>query len=109
MVQVGASGICRSDWHAWPGTTRTSSCRTSPATSWPGTVAAVGAGVRDWAVGDRVTVPFVCACGTCAAVPGGTTRSARGRPSPASPHWGSLAEYVALDAADVNLVACPTS
>ena len=30
-----------------------------------GTVAAVGGEVREWAVGDRVTHPFVSACGTC--------------------------------------------
>ena len=27
---------------------------------------AVGAGVRHWREGDRVTLPFVCGCGQCA-------------------------------------------
>src|SRR3712207_8177021 len=30
-----------------------------------GVVSAVGAGVTRWAVGDRVTVPFVEGCGAC--------------------------------------------
>src|SRR6476661_7971803 len=53
LVRVGATGVCRSDWHAWVGH------------DLAGTVAGVGADVRGWSVGDRVTVPFVCACGSC--------------------------------------------
>ena len=50
------------------GTTRTSSCRTCPGTSWPARWPRSATGVRGWAVGDRVTVPFVNACGTLRAV-----------------------------------------
>jgi len=38
-----------------PGTT-TSRCRTSRATSSPGVITVIGPGVRNWSVGDRVTV-----------------------------------------------------
>ena len=31
-----------------------------------GRISTVGSGVRDWAVGDRVLVPFQLSCGTCA-------------------------------------------
>ena len=36
VVEVGATGVCRSDWHGWQGHDRTYGCRTSPDTSSPG-------------------------------------------------------------------------
>ena len=67
-----------------------------------------GRGVARLAAGDRVTVPFVCACGQLPAVPGRRPAGVRAPDaSPGSPHWGSFAELVALDHADVNLVALP--
>jgi alcohol dehydrogenase len=72
-----------------------------------GTVAAVGARVRNWAVGARVTVPFVCACGRCAPCREGAGQVCLNQTQPGFTHWGSLAEQVALDAADVNLVRLP--
>jgi alcohol dehydrogenase len=72
-----------------------------------GTVAAVGEGVRGWAVGDRVTVPFVNACGRCAQCAAGEHQVCARQTQPGFTRWGSLAELVAVDAADVNLVALP--
>ena len=66
VVRVAASGICRSDWHAWQGHDPDIVLPHVPGHELAGTVAAVGTGVREWSVGDRVTVPFVNACGTCA-------------------------------------------
>ena len=87
-------------------TTPTSSCRTCPATSWPARWPRSAPGVRGWSVGDRVTVPFVCACGSLRAVPRtGDQQVCLRQTQPGFTHWGSLAELVALDAADVNLVA----
>jgi alcohol dehydrogenase len=60
-----------------------------------------------WRVGDRVTVPFVNACGRCAQCAAGEHQVCSRQTQPGFTHWGSLAEYVALDAADVNLVAVP--
>nr|WP_231930727.1 alcohol dehydrogenase catalytic domain-containing protein [Micromonospora coriariae] len=41
-----------------------------------GVVTEVGAGIRGWRRGDRVTAPFVCACGQCpACVAGDHTRT----------------------------------
>jgi alcohol dehydrogenase len=60
-----------------------------------------------WRVGDRVTVPFVCACGSCAACAAGEQQVCERQTQPGFTQWGSFAEYVALDHADVNLVAVP--
>ena len=90
------------------GTTRTSRrCRTSRGTSWPGRSSAVGADVRRWRAGDRVTVPFANACGTCPTCAQGNHQICDDQRQPGFTHWGAFAELVALDWADVNLVALP--
>src|SRR4051794_5298487 len=107
VVRVGATGICRSDWHGWQGHDPDVVLPHVPGHELAGTVAAVGTDVRRWAVGDRVTVPFVNACGRCAQCAVGDHQVCVRQTQPGFTHWGSLAEYVALDAADVNLVAVP--
>ncbi|MFL6095226.1 MAG: zinc-binding dehydrogenase [Blastococcus sp.] len=107
VVRVAASGICRSDWHAWQGHDPDVVLPHVPGHELAGTVAAVGETVRHWAVGDRVTVPFVNACGSCAQCAAGDQQVCARQTQPGFTHWGSMAELVALDAADVNLVAVP--
>lgn len=106
VVRVVATGLCRSDWHAWAG---------HDDITWPhvpghelaGEVVEVGAGVVRWAVGDQVTVPFVCGCGRCSWCRSGNAQVCPDQEQPGFTHWGSFAEYVALHAADTNLVAVP--
>ncbi|CAB4904368.1 MAG: alcohol dehydrogenase catalytic domain-containing protein [Actinobacteria bacterium] len=107
VVEVGASGVCRSDWHGWSGHDPDVVLPHVPGHELAGTVAAVGADVRGWSVGDRVTVPFVCACGSCAPCREGAGQVCLRQTQPGFTHWGSFAQLVALDAADVNLVALP--
>src|SRR3954449_8763325 len=107
VVRVAASGMCRSDWHAWQGHDPDVVLPHVPGHELAGTVAAVGSGVRNWRVGARVTVPFVNACGSCAQCAAGEQQVCTRQTQPGFTHWGSLAELVALDAADVNLVAVP--
>jgi alcohol dehydrogenase len=54
-----------------------------------------------------VTVPFICACGRCASCAAGDQQVCSRQTQPGFTHWGSFAEYVAIDHADVNLVALP--
>jgi D-arabinose 1-dehydrogenase-like Zn-dependent alcohol dehydrogenase len=107
VVEVAASGICRSDWHAWQGHDPDVAVPHVPGHELAGEIAAVGAGVRRWSVGDRVTVPFVNACGRCTVCAAGEHQVCPHQTQPGFTHWGSLAEHVALAAADVNLVALP--
>jgi alcohol dehydrogenase len=107
VVRVAASGICRSDWHGWQGHDPDVVLPHVPGHELAGTVVAVGAGVTRWAPGDRVTVPFVNACGRCEQCAAGDHQVCARQTQPGFTHWGSLAEFVALDAADVNLVAVP--
>jgi D-arabinose 1-dehydrogenase-like Zn-dependent alcohol dehydrogenase len=107
VVRVGATGVCRSDWHGWQGHDSDIVLPHVPGHELAGTVEAVGAEVRDWQAGDRVTVPFVCACGRCAQCATGNHQVCERQTQPGFTHWGSFAELVALDAADVNLVRLP--
>lgn len=107
VVRVVATGMCRSDWHAWAGHDDDVSFPHVPGHELAGEVAEVGTGVTRWRVGDRVTVPFVCGCGRCTWCRGGDAQVCPDQEQPGFTHWGSFAEYVALHAADTNLVAIP--
>ncbi|WP_459971415.1 alcohol dehydrogenase catalytic domain-containing protein [Nocardioides pyridinolyticus] len=106
VVRVVATGLCRSDWHAWAGHDDIAFPHV-PGHELAGEVVEVGAGVTRWQVGDRVTVPFVCGCGRCVWCLDGNAQVCPDQEQPGFTHWGSFAEYVALHAADSNLVALP--
>src|SRR5690606_33133042 len=61
------------------------------------------------AVGDRVTVPFVCGCGTCAYCASGDAQVCPHQQQPGFDLPGSFAQYVAVPAARANVVALPES
>ncbi|ULR50747.1 zinc-dependent alcohol dehydrogenase family protein [Streptomyces deccanensis] len=107
LVRVEATGLCRSDWHGWQGHDPDITLPHVPGHELAGVVEETGAAVTAWRPGDRVTVPFVCACGTCAACAAGDQQVCERQTQPGFTHWGSFAQYVALDHADVNLVALP--
>jgi D-arabinose 1-dehydrogenase-like Zn-dependent alcohol dehydrogenase len=108
VVRVEAAGLCRSDWHGWIGhDPDIAALPHVPGHELAGTVVAVGADVARWREGDRVTVPFVCACGTCGTCLTGDHQICDRQRQPGFTHWGAFAELVALDWADVNLVALP--
>jgi len=105
VVRVEATGLCRSDWHGWQGHDPDITLPHVPGHELAGVIEEVGPRVTAWRPGDRVTVPFVCACGTCRACAAGDQQVCERQTQPGFTHWGSFAEYVALDHADVNLVA----
>ncbi|MEU1919500.1 zinc-dependent alcohol dehydrogenase family protein [Streptomyces albogriseolus] len=107
VVRVEATGLCRSDWHAWQGHDPDVTLPHVPGHELAGVVETAGPRVTRWRAGDRVTVPFVCACGSCPACAAGDQQVCERQTQPGFTHWGSFAQYVALDHADVNLVAVP--
>ena len=72
-----------------------------------GEIEAVGGKVSKWKVGDRVTLPFVCGCGICPQCVSGNHQVCDNQFQPGFTHWGSFAEYVAIQRADINLVHLP--
>lgn len=109
VVNVSATGICRSDWHGWMGHDPDISLPHVPGHELVGVVESVGGMVERWHEGDRVTVPFVGGCGHCEECNSGNQQVCRNQFQPGFTHWGSFAELVAIDYADVNLVAVPES
>ena len=109
LLEVKASGIYRSDWHGWMGHDRDIVLPHVPGHEFAGIIREVGKGVKNWKVGDRVTVPFVCACGTCPSCHSGNQQICDNQYQPGFTHWGSFAQYVAVHRADSNLVVLPES
>lgn len=108
VIAVEATGLCRSDWHGWRGhDPDIRALPHVPGHELAGVVSAVGRGVTRWQPGDRVTVPFVCACGHCPACAAGEQQVCERQAQPGFTTWGSFAEYVAIGNADVNLVRLP--
>ncbi|WP_332914230.1 alcohol dehydrogenase catalytic domain-containing protein [Algoriphagus boritolerans] len=109
ILEVQATGLCRSDWHGWMGHDSDIRLPHVPGHEFAGIIQEVGKGVKNWKVGDQVTVPFVCACGICSTCQSGNHQICDDQFQPGFTHWGSFAEYVAVHRAETNLVRIPES
>lgn len=108
VIEVRATGVCRSDWHGWQG--HDPDIKTLPHVpghEFAGVVSEVGGGVKDWQAGDRVTMPFVAGCGRCPECESGNAQVCDNQFQPGFTAWGTFAEYVAVPYADENLVRLP--
>ncbi len=109
VLEVKATDLCRSDWHGWMGHDPTITPPHVPGHEIAGLVAGVGSNVKQWTLGDRVTLPFVCGCGQCPQCTAGHPQVCDHQFQPGFTAWGSFAEYVAIEYADRNLVRLPAS
>ncbi len=107
VIKIEATGLCRSDWHGWMGHDPDIRLPHVPGHELAGTIAATGRGVLRYKIGDRVTVPFVSGCGRCFECSSGNNQVCEAQFQPGFTHWGSFAEYVAIDFAEQNLVHLP--
>ena len=106
VVRVGATGICRSDWHAWRGHDPVP-LPMIPGHEFAGTVVQVGPLVTGLSVGARVTAPFVLGCGRCELCRSGQGQVCPDQDQPGFTIPGSFAELLALPRADFNVVPLP--
>lgn len=106
VLDVLATGVCRSDWHAWRGHDPVPLPHV-PGHEFAGRVSRVGPAVAGFAVGDVVTAPFVNGCGRCGYCAAGEAQVCPDQTQPGFTHAGSFAEQVAVRAADTNLVRLP--
>ena len=107
VLRVKATGLCRSDWHGWMGHDPDIKLPHVPGHEIAGVIEAVGKNVARWKIGDRVTLPFVCGCGDCPQCMSGNHQVCDNQFQPGFTHWGSFAEFVAINYADINLVRLP--
>jgi alcohol dehydrogenase len=107
VVQVKACGVCRSDWHAWTGADPDVSAPHVPGHEFAGVVDEVGAACHRFTTGDRVTAPFVLACGQCPDCLGGDPTVCNRQFVVGFSGWGAFAERIAVPRADFNLVPLP--
>jgi alcohol dehydrogenase len=107
VLEVKASGLCRSDYHGWRGADPDIVLPHVPGHELAGVIAAVGADLAGWSVGERVTLPFCCGCGTCPACLAEQTQICDRHFQPGFTAFGSFAQFVAIPYAAVNLVRLP--
>jgi len=107
VVTVHATGVCRSDWHAWQGHDDSVHLPHVPGHEFAGVVREVGEEVTRFAVGDRVTAPFILSCGRCEQCLAGAPQVCPEQQQPGFDLQGSWAEQVLVIEADHNLVALP--
>ena len=109
VVEVRATGVCRSDWHGWMGHDPDIVVPHVPGHEFAGVVVEVGPDVARFGGGERVTTPFVSGCGACPECSAGDQQVCRQQTQPGFTHWGSFAQLVVVHHADVNLVSLPES
>ncbi|MBT8258092.1 MAG: zinc-dependent alcohol dehydrogenase family protein [Bacteroidia bacterium] len=107
VLEVLATGMCRSDWHGWMGHDPDIVLPHVPGHEIAGRIIEVGNKVRNFKTGERVTLPFVCGCGSCRECQSGNQQVCDYQSQPGFTHWGSFAEKVRIDYADTNLVRLP--
>jgi D-arabinose 1-dehydrogenase-like Zn-dependent alcohol dehydrogenase len=111
VVRVGASGICRSDWHIWneDWTWMGLNLRLPTVLGHEvgGVVEEVGPDVRTVRMGDRVTIPFHEADGTCPYCRAGHQNLCDHEVIPAIHRSGGWAQYITVTAADLNCIRLP--
>jgi D-arabinose 1-dehydrogenase-like Zn-dependent alcohol dehydrogenase len=111
VVRVEASGVCRSDWHfwnqdlAWMGFNLALPANTGHEVG--GVVEEIGRNVRGIKVGDRVTIPFHEADGTCLQCRAGYQNICDHVIIPGVQRLGGWAQYVTVTAADLNCIKLP--
>lgn len=109
VLKVEACGVCRSDHHGWSGVDPDVALPHVPGHEFAGTVIAVGPGCRMFRLGDRVTAPFILACGDCPDCRAGEPTICNHQHVVGFSGWGAFAEMLAVPRADFNLVKLPDS
>ncbi len=107
VIAVRACGVCRSDHHAWKGVDPDVVLPHVMGHEFAGEVIEHGPDCEGFAVGDRVTAPFIIACGVCEVCQAGQATACDRQDVIGFTRWGAFAELVAVPRADFNLVRLP--
>lgn len=104
VVRIEAAGICRSDVHYRSGTRPVPRLPLVPGHEIAGTVIAIGDGVVDRAVGDRVCLHYLVTCGTCPACARGAEQFCEVGTMLGLDRQGGYAEQIAVPARNAHPV-----
>ena len=110
IIQVMATGVCRSDWHGWKGhddDIRSHGFPFIPGHELSGIIVEIGQSVKKLKIGDRVAIPFILSCGSCAECHVDKPTVCLKQSQPGFTMYGSFAEYVEITRADRNLRILP--
>jgi alcohol dehydrogenase len=107
LLKVEACGVCRSDHHGWSGADPDVALPHVPGHEFAGTVLEAGPACRGFRAGDRVTAPFILACGHCPDCRAGEPTVCNHQHVVGFSGWGAFAELLAVPRADFNLVKLP--
>jgi len=110
LIQVQATGVCRSDWHGWKGHDGdiiAHGLPFVPGHEFSGIIVSKGKGVQKLSLGDRVAVPFILSCGSCRYCSKSQPTICAKQEQPGFTQFGSFAEYVAIPRADRNVRRLP--
>jgi alcohol dehydrogenase len=110
IIQVMATGVCRSDWHGWKGhddDIRSHGFPFIPGHELSGIIVEIGRSVKKLKIGDRVAIPFILSCGSCAECHVDKPTVCLKQSQPGFTMYGSFAEYVEITRADRNLRILP--
>ncbi|MBB3064950.1 zinc-dependent alcohol dehydrogenase family protein [Limibacillus halophilus] len=107
VVSVEACGVCRSDWHGWTGADPDVQAPHVPGHEFAGRIVEVGPECRNFSLGDRVTAPFILACGQCPVCRAGDPTICADQFVLGFSGWGAFAQLAAVPHADFNLVTLP--
>ena len=107
VIKVAATGMCRSDWHGYVGHDRDIKLPHVPGHEFSGEIHQLGSEVKNFQIGQRVTVPFINGCGSCEFCISGDAQVCPNQTQPGFTHFGSFAEYVHIENADFNLIKLP--
>lgn len=107
LIDVRACGVCRSDHHAWKGVDPDISLPHIMGHEFAGVVIETGPECRGFAIGDRVTAPFILGCGHCTECRAGQPTVCERQEVIGFTFAGAFAERLAIPRADFNLVHLP--
>ncbi|MFB6466827.1 zinc-dependent alcohol dehydrogenase family protein [Cytobacillus sp. Hz8] len=111
IIRIEASGVCRSDWHAWMGDWSwiglSPELPIIPGHEMGGVVEAIGKEVKNFRPGDRVTTPFHEGCSHCPNCLSGHSNRCDHLQIFGFGYDGAYAEYVKVPNGDFNLVPLP--
>ena len=109
VIELKACGVCRSDYHAWLGSDPDVKLPHIMGHELAGIIAETGSGIKRFAVGDYVTVPFILGCGICSDCQTGNSTICDNQETIGFTVSGGFAQFVEIYFADFNLVRLPCS